>query len=344
MLRAVRARRIAAATAFGGGGLTLLGAGTVALLYLQARLAHRAVGFTEWKRPRVRRIYGEGEGPPISFALFGDSTAAGFALTEGPLTPGVLLAEGIAAVADRPVRLRNMSVVGAASADLGAQLDRLRGAPVDLAVVFIGANDVIRLTRPADSADHLRDAVRRLRAGGAEVVVATCPDLGSVRPIGWPLRTVARRASRRLAAAQTVAVVEAGGRTVSLTDLLSDEFWARPEELFGPDRFHPSARGYAAAASVVLPSACVLLGLLPELEEAEEAPEEVLPVHRAAAAAVDRPGTEVSGTEVAGRERGPLGRWAMLLRRRPEAPAAQRAAEAGAGTPTPGGGTGDGTG
>ena len=86
-----------------------------------------------------------------------------------------------------------------------------------------------------------------LRAAGCEVVVGTCPDLGAIRPIKPPLRWLARRWSRQLAAAQTVAVVEAGGRTVSLGDLLGPAFEADPDRMFGADRFHPSAEGYARA-------------------------------------------------------------------------------------------------
>ena len=50
--------------------------------------------------------------------------------------------------------------------------------------------------------------------------------------------------SRNLAAAQTIAVVEAGGRTVSLGDMLGPLFASR-DDLFGDDEFHPSAEGYA---------------------------------------------------------------------------------------------------
>ena len=81
------------------------------------------------------------------------------------------------------------------------------------------------------------------------MVVGTCPDLGTIRPIQPPLRWLARRWSRQLAAAQTVAVVRAGGRTVSLGDLLGPQFDAAPEQMFGADRFHPSAEGYRAAAA-----------------------------------------------------------------------------------------------
>ncbi|WP_207391608.1 SGNH/GDSL hydrolase family protein [Streptomonospora litoralis] len=317
MLRAAQARRIAAATAFGGGGLTLLGATTVGLLYLQARMAVKAVGFTEWKAPRVNGVYGRGPGEPLTFAMMGDSTAVGFAVAEAAHTPGSMLASGIAAVADRPVRLRRVARIGATSAQLGAQVEKLRGRRPDVAVIFIGANDVIHRLRPADSVRHLREAVRELVAGGTAVVVGTCPDLGTIQPIGQPLRYIAQRASRQLAAAQTIAVVEEGGRTVSLGNLLAPDFLARPDEMFGPDRFHPSAEGYAYAAAAVLPSACSALGLLPPVAEGPEADagEGVLPVHRAAAEAAEEGGSEVSRARVGTPERGVRGRWAALIRR-----------------------------
>ena len=85
--------------------------------------------------------------------------------------------------------------------------------------------------------------------------------------------------------------------------------------MFGPDRFHPSARGYAQAAFAVLPSACAALGLLPELDEAERS-RGILPVDRAAVVAAETPGTEVSraGEHVSGHETGTRGRWAALIR------------------------------
>ncbi len=95
---------------------------------------------------------------------------------------------------------------------------------------------------------HLSEGVRRLREAGVEVVVGTCPDLGTVKPIAPPLKQVARAWSRRLAAAQTIAVIKEGGRTVSLGSILGPEFDAAPALLFGPDQFHPSAEGYCALA------------------------------------------------------------------------------------------------
>ena len=110
----------------------------------------------------------------------------------------------------------------------------------------------------------------------------------------------------------------AGGRTVSLGDILGPEFEQRPHEMFSHDRFHPSAAGYARAAAVLLPTLCSALGLFDEdvvLGLDRSRGERVTPVSRAATSAVRDPGTEVSPTEIGGQTRGPLGRWAVVLHR-----------------------------
>ena len=162
------------------------------------------------------------------------------------------------------------------------------------------------------------------------MVVGTCPDLGTVEPIAPPLRQVARHWSRRLAAAQIIAVVEAGGRTVSLGSILGPEFAATPKVLFGPDRFHPSAAGYSSMAAVLLPSVLAAVGLIPveELEPQAARGETVLPVSEAAVEAAKVPGTEIDGAEVAGSTRSAFGRWAQIRRRRRHAEPELEAPEA----------------
>jgi hypothetical protein len=159
---------------------------------------------------------------------------------------------------------------------------------------------------------YLGDSVRRLRAAGCKVVVGTCPDIGAVQPIKPPLRWLARKWSRDLAAGQTIAVVEAGGRTVSIGNLLGPMFEADPVRMFSADHFHPSAEGYARAAAVVLPTLLAVLGEddRPALTGAEG----VLSLEEAAQEAVRAAGTEVAPTRVDGREGGPAGRWAELRR------------------------------
>ncbi|HET8583038.1 MAG TPA: hypothetical protein VFL65_07275, partial [Jatrophihabitans sp.] len=164
---------------------------------------------------------------------------------------------------------------------------------------------------------YLEDAVARLRALGTEVVVGTCPDLGTIRPLAQPLRAYARWQSRRMAREQTVAVVRAGGRTVSLGDLLGPLFMTHLE-LFSEDRFHPSAAGYEAAADAVLPSCLDALRLRTRARSASPfTTRRVKTARKAAAQAVAHPGAEVAGAERHGRTEGPRGPFARLRRRRP---------------------------
>ena len=214
--------------------------------------------------------------------------------------------------------MREYTLVGAQSSDLNLQVTRALLTDPDVAVILIGTNDVTHTKLPSASVRFLSEAVRRLREADVAVVVGTCPDLGTVSPLPPPLRQVARAWSRRLAAAQTIAVVEAGGRTVSLGSILGPEFAAAPALLFGPDQFHPSAAGYEALARLLVPSVLSALGMG---EQGEEAPrvgrgEAVLPIGEAAVKASQNPGTEIDGTEVGGAKRGVGGRWVTLMRRR----------------------------
>jgi lysophospholipase L1-like esterase len=308
------------AAAYGGGGLGLLSAGAFGLIRAEAALARRTIGEPTGEPPQVDGVYGSHhKGPPLRMVILGDSGACGLGVEHPHQTPGAMLAAGLSEFADRPVELVSAARVGARSSDLSGQVEEVAGTGPDVAVVMIGANDVTHRVRPPTAVRHLDHAVRRLRELGAEVVVGTCPDLGTVEPVPQPLRWIARRASRQLAAAQTIAVVEAGGRTVSVGDILGPEFASSPKEMFGPDRFHPSAAGYASAAAAMLPSVCASLGVWPG-GETEQAPdlargEGVRPISMAAVEAADEPGTEVAGAQVGGRERGPRGRWALLRRR-----------------------------
>jgi lysophospholipase L1-like esterase len=318
--KAAAARKLASAAAYGGGGLSVLGASLYGVLNLEARLARRAIGpVSQTPPPNATGWYGRGRpGPALRVALLGDSSAAGYGVERVEETPGAQLATGMSEQADRRVYLRSFAVVGAQSSDLGGQLDRCLPIEPDLAVILIGANDVTHTVLPQTSVAHLSEAVRRLREAGTQVLVGTCPDLGTIRPIAPPLRQVARIWSRRLAAAQAITVVEAGGRTVSLGSILGPEFDAAPALLFGPDQFHPSAEGYAQLVGVMLPSALAALDLAPETETQPEPfrGEGVLPIARAAVEAARTPGTELDGTEIGGARRGVRGLWVELRHRR----------------------------
>jgi lysophospholipase L1-like esterase len=317
MSKARAAKRLAQAAAFGGGGLGLIGATLYGVLTAEARYAQRVIGPMKGHPTRGDGLYGRYPGHPITLAMIGDSSAAGYGTASPDETPGVLLACGLAELARRPVRLIDVSKVGAKSSDLAPQIDTALLAGPHVAAILIGVNDVKEQMPPSTSVRLLDRAVRRLRAAHCEVVVGTCPDLGMVRPIRPPLKQVARSWSRRLAAAQTIAVVEAGGRSVSMGSLLSEAFRTNPS-MWGPDNFHPSSEGYAAAAAALLPSVAAAVGVGPDSFVHPEPfrGEAVLPIAEAAVQAARTSGTEVAAAKVAGRSRGPRGPWAQLRHRR----------------------------
>ena len=185
-----------------------------------------------------------------------------------------------------------------------------------VAVIIVGTNDVTHQVPPTTSARLLAESVRRLVESGCEVVVGTTPDLGSVRPIMQPLRAVAQRWSRRLARKQTMAVVGAGGRAVSLGDLLGNLFTENRDIMFGLDRFHPSETGYANMVSVMVPAVAASLRerartLAYAGYASTERPRDLMSVREAAAEASENAGTQVVQDEANGG-----GRWATVLRRR----------------------------
>src|SRR3954470_14115431 len=127
MGRARRARKVAAAAAYGGGGLTVLGGLGVALMATEMKLARRTIGQPFGPALDADGLYGAGIGAPIELLVLGDSSAAGLGADVPEQTPGAVLARGLSAVAGRGVRLTTVAVVGAVSADLSDQLDRALG-------------------------------------------------------------------------------------------------------------------------------------------------------------------------------------------------------------------------
>ena len=211
--------------------------------------------------PDADKVYKKRYGDRIELLVLGDSIAAGLGADAPKHTLGGGLARRLSKKTGRAVRLRTAAVVGSESSVLAQQLDGLPAAyRPDVAVIVVGGNDVTHRVPTAESVRHLTDAIATLRARGAEVVVGTCPDLGALRPVPQPLRSLGSRASRQLAAAQRDAALEAGARAVSLAHVVGPFFITNPDEMFSLDRFHPSTHGYKRTAKAMLPSVLAALG------------------------------------------------------------------------------------
>ena len=262
MSLARRASRIAATAAVGGAAV---GGGGLGMLWAQTLLARHRVGEPRTTPFPVNGTYGSGSGPALRMAVMGDSGAAGLGADDPQDTVAVKVARGVAYAAGRPVELVNVAVVGAQTADLDGQSEAvataLGGEHADLVLIMIGANDVTHRVRPATSVRQLGEVVTVFVDGGTAVVVGCCPDLGTIVPVPNPLRTIGRRMSRTLAAAQALVTTQAGGHAVELGSLIGPEFAARPGEYFSEDRFHPSSVGYSRCAEELLPAALAALSM-----------------------------------------------------------------------------------
>ncbi|GAB3272922.1 SGNH/GDSL hydrolase family protein [Microbacterium lacusdiani] len=276
-------------------GATAVGAGAVfgtgALLRRQAAIARRRIGKPLGEiAPDADRVWRRRfDAPPLDLLMLGDSIAAGLGAHRRKDTLGARVAKGLASRLERPVRLRTAAVVGSESSALSRQLDGLDpDYRADVAVIVVGGNDVTHRVPHQVAVAHLTDAIRRLRARGTAVVVGTCPDLGALRPVPQPLRSLSSRISRRLARAQAAAAAAAGARPVSLRRAVGAEFLADPHGMFSLDRFHPSALGYRRTAAALVPA--ILAQLEADAGSPAGAPESVRDASRenSAAAAAQR--------------------------------------------------------
>lgn len=258
----IRTAMVAAASTAAAFGVTAVAARE--FLKNQAAVARRRIGKplgeTAPDADRVwRRSYG---GKPLQLLVLGDSIAAGLGAERRKEVLGARIAKAVGRRLRRPVRLRTAAIVGSESSALDAQLDGLpeRYRP-DVAIIIVGGNDVTHRVSRHVAVQHLERAIERLRERGAAVVVGTCPDLGALRPVPQPLRSVASRWSRQLASAQAAVAERHGAQVVSLRRAVGPMFLEQPEEMFSLDHFHPSALGYRRTAEALLPAVLAALGL-----------------------------------------------------------------------------------
>jgi lysophospholipase L1-like esterase len=189
----------------------------------------------------------------LAFAVLGDSIAYGQGASRPTDTVGARLAAELTG-SGTPTEVRVFAVPGADSRALANQVQRATTAwTPSVALIIIGANDVTHFVPPQRAAALLGDAVRALRAAGAEVVVAPAPDLSVVPWVPEQMRLVVRAGCQSLRQAQTRAALAAGARVADIGGSSSAGFAADPG-LFSADRFHPSSKGYAVIAAALAPA------------------------------------------------------------------------------------------
>ncbi len=184
--------------------------------------------------------------------MLGDSIGWGQGAARERDTLAPRLSEGLELRGFEP-ETRVFARPGARSSGLAGQVDLCLQWRPDLVVVVIGANDLTHLEPVEPAVRALGDAVRRLRAIGAQVVVAPAPDLSAIPHVPVFLRDVVRTAGDSFREHQVAAVLAEGGRIGDPEKRASHAFASDPT-LFSADRFHPSSAGYSVIADSLLPA------------------------------------------------------------------------------------------
>jgi lysophospholipase L1-like esterase len=192
------------------------------------------------------------DGRALRIAVLGDSLALGTGASRAD--GGFVFRAYRALLAERPgSRVDNVAIGGATVADVARlEVARLAGSHYDIAIVCVGANDVVHATPASTFATGYRALLAGIArvAPGARVVCCGVPDV-SISPLFADERSTIRAASVANDRAVRAAARAAGA---SFVDLFAASRSMREADRFlGRDRFHPSDAGYALLANVLSP-------------------------------------------------------------------------------------------
>lgn len=206
--------------------------------------------------PRAFSI-GDGE-RPLRIALIGESTAAGVGVERQEDGLGYALAASLHRELNRPVEIAIVGENGATLRDLEARrLSSVEGG-LDLALIVIGVNDTIGLTRGSDLRRTSLRVSESLRARGVrEIAFAGVPPIDQFTALPETMRLVLGARARYLESVLMDALSRSRGHylRVAFEEVASH---------LAPDGFHPSATGYREWARLL---AEALVARVPSLKE-----------------------------------------------------------------------------
>jgi lysophospholipase L1-like esterase len=195
---------------------------------------------------------------PHRIAILGDSTAAG----TGASAPQHSVAGLIGAKWSEAI-IENHATNGATIADVvKAQLPRLNADhEVDLVLVMVGGNDVIRASSQDSMSDAMKGLLQGLQTQAARIVIVTPGDVGSAPRWFKPVGLWLSHRSRVSQQAWRAAIEEEARCSTSqlihvdlAVDPASDLFRVYPDLYYSADGLHPNDAGYRVWYEYVLAS------------------------------------------------------------------------------------------
>ena len=216
-----------------------------------------------WQGRRVRRTVpllreaagpthgecGDGDDDPIELLVLGESTAAGMGAPTHDVALAGCVASALARERSRRVRWRVLARSGATAHAMRALVAAHPAlAPVDVAVVALGVNDVLAIPR-GDGAwtRDLAALIGEMRARGGRsdlpVVLAAVPPMHHFPALPQPLRWALGARARLLDAAAARLAARLPGVAHAPASTLEG---VADRGMFAADGFHPSPAGYRA--------------------------------------------------------------------------------------------------
>lgn len=225
-----------------------------AVVFLGAQIVYtlkRDYPLTDPEQP-VAGEFGDPRAPELRFVVLGDSTTVGVGTTPENSFPW-LLARWLAG--SYRVRLQVVGFGGATSSDLvDAQVDRALELDPDLLLVEIGANDTTHVKPLYKVRRNMAEALDRLQAADADLIVIGPPHMGTSPAFPEPLRSITGWRGDQV---KQVIQSEAEKRGIAFFDLAAatrGAFEDEPEQNYSSDWFHPGAAGYKLWAEVMYPA------------------------------------------------------------------------------------------
>lgn len=210
------------------------------LLLLQGRRTRARIPLLpEADGPRRGSV--PGGGAPMSLLVLGESTAVGVGASSQDEALAFCLARSLVRTRGRSVDVQVVGQTGANVEHVRRELLPRVELPVDAALVILGVNDTLELTRGAKWSAELVALIRDLKSSARDVVFSGVPPLGELRSIPQPMRSALGARAAYLDDLLERACVTHGVHHVPI------RFPYRPEQI-ALDGFHPSALGYAAWA------------------------------------------------------------------------------------------------
>lgn len=188
---------------------------------------------------------GDGGGEALRVTVVGESTAAGCGAATHEEAFAGEFAQALSRLRTRPVQWHVRGRHGATIRRVRYRMLPDLDAPVDVAVLLIGVNDVLARTPVAQWRGDLTAVVEALTGLAEHTVVAGIPPFDAFPSLPRALRTYLGERGRALdAAAQEVCAAHDAVSWMSSADLANAE-----AAFFARDGFHPSPSGYQRWAS-----------------------------------------------------------------------------------------------